>query len=196
MKNVFAGSHYHLVIGLLAVVGAGLLSPGCETRHDEVIGTEAQYKLLMPAKIDVLPFTKPRSWDDDQIPDGIEVVLRPLDSFGDQTKAIGTFRFELYTFQKADAEPKGKRVGFWEENLCSREMQSLHWDKITRTYRFRLAWTGERIRPGRYVLEVTYLAPSGLRLTDTYIMEARMSKEQAKEDVENRQKTPFNPFGR
>ena len=82
---------------------------GCEQRSEwyeknPSCLTEEHLGMLLPAKIDILPFTKPRSWDDDPVPDGIEVVLRPLDSFGDQTKAVGCFRFELYTFQKASSE--------------------------------------------------------------------------------------------
>jgi hypothetical protein len=187
-------------ISWLTLSVPGLVLTGCEKRStwgdsDTAAVPEEQMKLLLPAKIDILPFTKPRSWDDDQIPDGIEVVLRPLDSFGDQTKAIGCFRFELYTYQKANSEVKGRRIGFWEESLTTRESQYLHWDKITRTYRFRLAWnSGQKPRPGKYVLEATYLAPSGLRLTDTYILEARVPKEQYKENIENKQKSPFKLF--
>jgi hypothetical protein len=123
------------------------------------------------------------------------VVLRPLDSFGDQTKAVGCFRFELYAFRKADSNPRSRRVGFWEEGLTTREAQCLHWDKITRTYRFRLAWTGEKPRPGKYVLDVTYVAPSGLRLTDTYILEVRLPKEVYKENIETKgSRNPFRVF--
>jgi len=172
---------------------------GCEQRSDcseknSSSLTEEQVRMLMLAKIEVLPFTKPRSWDDDAVPDGIEVVLRPLDSFGDQTKAIGTFRFELYTYQKASSNPKGQRVGFWEEDLRTRQSQLLHWDKITRTYRFRLAWTGQSPKPGKYVLEVTYLSPSGLRLNDVYILVAQMPREQVKENVEGRRNGGLNMF--
>ncbi|MFA5865905.1 MAG: hypothetical protein WC975_14630 [Phycisphaerae bacterium] len=190
----------YLLPVFLLLTALSFIITGCEQRNSGAKGgstpwaTNEQYKLLLPAKIDILPFTKPRSWDDDQIPDGIEVVLRPLDSFGDQTKAVGCFRFELYTFQKASGETKGQRIGFWEENMTTKESQNLHWDKITRTYRFRLAWTGEKTRQGKYVLEVTYLAPSSLRLTDTYIMEARVSKEQTKENIEKKQKSNFKLF--
>lgn len=189
-------------MGTVGLAGIAILFclglAGCERRTDAdpaACTPEEQLKLLLPAKIDVLPFTKVKSWDDDQIPDGIEVVLRPLDSFGDQTKAVGCFRFELYTYRKADSDIRGQRVGFWEENLNTRNAQSLHWDKITRTYRFRLVWTGETPRPGKYVLEVTYLAPSGLRLVDTYVLEARPPKEVYKESIENKgARNPFKVF--
>jgi len=193
MKNLWNRTKY-IWVGILSAASLVSLAGGCEKRDGWGVmngaSCEEQLKLYMPMKIDILPFTKPRSWDEDQIPDGLEVVLRPLDSFGDQTKAIGCFRFEVYTFAKADSNPRGKRVGFWEENLTTRDAQALHWDKITRTYRFRLAWNDEasKIRQGKYVRDVTFLAPNGLRLTDTYIMEARLPKEAYKENIENKQK--------
>jgi hypothetical protein len=151
---------------------------------------QQQMSLLLPTKIDIMPFTKPKSWNDDPMPDGIEVVLRPLDSFGDQTKAIGLFRFELYLFQKASSDSKGQRIGFWQEDLSTRESQYKHWDRITRTYRFRLSWAGEAVRPGKYVLEVTYVSPSGSRLSDSYIIEATLPREQIKEKIEKKQQQP------
>lgn len=192
-----------LLLGL-----GGLLAGGCQRGHSTTwsvtepssgqattqAATFEQYDLLMPAQIEILPFSKPRSFDADQIPDGIEVVLRPLDSFGDQTKAVGIFRFELYLFQKASAEPRGQRIGFWEENLGTHEGQVLHWDRITRTYRFRLSLAGQPVRPGKYVLEVTYLSPVGMRLSDTYIIEATMPREQVKEKIEKERESGLKLF--
>jgi hypothetical protein len=199
-------SRYCLIVVVLVGL-AGILAGGCQQKTTTWSVTEptscdatsqpanfGQYDLLAPATIEILPFSKPRSFDDDQIPDGIEVVLRPLDSFGDQTKAVGLFRFELYLFQKASAEPKGARIGFWEENLSTREAQLLHWDRITRTYRFRLSLAGQAIKPGKYVLETTYLAPTGQRLTDTYIIEATVPREQLKENIEKEQQSGMNLF--
>ena len=153
-----------------------------------------QYDLLMPAQIEILPFSKPKSWDSDQIPDGVEVVLRPLDSFGDQTKAVGLFRFELYLFQKASSDPRGQRIGFWEENLMTRQSQLLHWDRITRTYRFRLSLAGQSVRPGKDVLEVTYLSPTGTRLGDNYTVETTLPREQIKEEIERERQDGLKLF--
>jgi hypothetical protein len=147
---------------------------------------QEQLDLLLPTRIEVLPFTKAKSWDNDQKLDGLEVVLRPLDSFGDQTKAIGLFRFELFLFEKASSDSRGPRIGFWEEDVTSREMLEIHWDRITRTYRFRLGWVGKQIPSGKYVLEVTYITPYGQRLSDTYVMEACVSREQIKEKAEQK----------
>lgn len=56
-----------------------------------------------PRSIKVLPFTKPRSFDDDNFPDGIAVSLQPRDGAGDPVKAYGTFLFELYAYRPASA---------------------------------------------------------------------------------------------
>ncbi len=146
----------------------------------------AQIDLLLPKKIDILPFTKPVSFDDDAIPDGIEVVLRPLDTFGDQTKAVGLFRFELYQAKKASADPRGERLGIWEVDLNSIESQKKHWDRITRTYHFKLGWAGERVKAGRYVLEVTHMSPWGKRLNATYIIQAAPPRGLIKEQIEKK----------
>jgi len=169
-------------------------NPGMEATSQPAGDVQEQMSLLMPTKIDIMPFTKPKSWDDDQKPDGIEVVLRPLDSFGDQTKAIGLFRFELYLFKKASSDTRGPRNGLWQEDLSSREAQYKHWDRITRTYRFRLGWAGENVRPGKYILDVTYISPSGSRLSDSYIMEATLPREQIKENIEKKQQNGLKMF--
>jgi hypothetical protein len=158
------------------------------------LSPEEQLQLLLPTRIEILPFTKPKSWDNDPIPDGIEVVLRPLDTFGDQTKAVGQYRFELYVFQNANSNPRGKRIGFWEEDLSTKASQYKHWDRITRTYRFRLAWTEEKVKPGRYVLDVTYTPPTGDRLKDTFILEARIPREVYKEKIEGKERDGFKLF--
>ena len=125
-----------------------------------------QYDLLMPAQIEILPFSKPKSWDSDQIPDGIEVVLRPLDSFGDQTKAVGLFRFELYLFQKL-LPTRGQRIGFWEKLMTRQGSFALGPDHAN----LPISPEPRRsvVRPGKICLEVTYLSPTGTRLGDTYI---------------------------
>jgi len=147
-----------------------------------------QIDLLLPRKIDILKFTKPASFDDDQIPDGLEVVLRPLDAYGDQTKAIGRFRFELYQSRKASADPRGTRLGLWEVDLSSKEAHDQHWEWVSRTYRFRLLWTGQQVKPGKYILDVTYISPWGQRITGTYELEAQIPREKIKERIEKRRK--------
>lgn len=194
----------HRPIGVLILTaGALILTAGCQKHQHAIWPKESPTSqqasaeaadLLQPRQIDVLPFTKPTSFDDDIVPDGIEVVIRPLDEFGDQTKAVGVFRFELYVAKKASSDARGPRVGIWEQDLTSRSAQADHWDRITRTYRFRLMWTGESPRPGKYILEVTYLPPTGPRISTLYPIEAAMPKAQMHQQ-QNDNKKSNNPLG-
>jgi hypothetical protein len=170
-----------IVAPLAAVLLIAIWAGGCE-KHPYAVepgATESatadaseQVDLLLPRTIEILPFTKPASFDDDAIPDGIEAVIRPLDAFGDQTKAVGRFRFELYAFKPASSDHRGDRLGMWEVDLSDRAAQTDHWDRITRTYRFHLLWTGRPPRPGKYIIEVTYLPPIGQRIASQYEIDA------------------------
>lgn len=176
--------------------GALMLLAGC-ARPIRVFGNrpsrhappaDEQITMLLPHKIDILPFTKPASFDDDAIPDGIEVVLRPLDNVGDQTKAIGQFRFELYHYRRASSDSRGESLGQWNIAVDTPAAQEQHWDRITRTYRFRLEWTGKQPQPGKYVLEVTYIAPWGQRLSSLYTLQATVPRRRIKETTDKKQK--------
>ena len=166
-----------------------LIVGGCESLSSSKPSIDKQLELLLPQKIEIMPFTKLRSWDDDQLPDGIEVVLRPLDAFDDQTKAIGTFRFELHLFRKASSDSRGTRIGFWEVDITNKKAQMQHWDPITRTYRFRLQWDGPAPLPDKYVLQATYISPAAKRITDLHIFEIRehklLLKEKAEQQLQN-----------
>jgi len=171
---------YPVVALLIAGLAVSALT-GCQR---EPVSLQGQIELLQPSRIEVLQFTKPRSWDGDETPDGLEVVLRPLDAFGDQTKAVGTFRFELHLYRKASSDPRGERIGFWEVPVDTRKAQVQHWDPITRYYSFRLQWDGPTPQSGKYVLHVTYISPWGKRLADTYVFEIRQPKLRIKEKIE------------
>ncbi len=172
-----------------AVLIICLIAGGCKSPSSSKPSINSQLELLLPQKIEIMPFTKLRSWDDDQLPDGIEVVLRPLDAFDDQTKAIGTFRFELHLFRKASSDSRGTRIGFWEVDITNKKAQMQHWDPITCTYRFRLQWDGPAPLPGKYVLQVTYISPWARRISDLYILELRehklLLKEKAEQQLQN-----------
>lgn len=163
---------------------------GCShgtARPDGSVAAGRRIDLLLPKTIDILPFTRPASFDQDAIPDGIEVVLRPLDAFGDPVKVIGTFRFELYMFRKASADTRGHRLGFWQVDLTDEQAQKKHWDRFPPTYRFRLGWSPElKIERGKYVLEVTYLSPWNQRLSATHIIDAEVPRARMKQKTENR----------
>jgi hypothetical protein len=132
-----------------------------------------QLELLSPQKIQILPFTKARSFDDDDTPDGVLVVLAATDIFGDHVKAVGDFRFELYEFRPASGDPKGRRLGFWEQPIRTVADHRRHWDAFTQTYEFELYWDTSLQTDERYVLQATYVGPDQRRLFDEYVFDFR-----------------------
>jgi hypothetical protein len=132
-----------------------------------------QLELLIPQQIQVLPFTKARSFDSDEMPDGIIVVLAATDVFGDHVKAVGDFRFELYEFRPASGDPKGRRLGFWEQPIRTVADHTNHWDAFTQTYEFELYWDSSLQTDKRYVLQTMYMGPGEKRLFDEYVFDFR-----------------------
>jgi hypothetical protein len=131
------------------------------------------FSLMLPQELKIQPFTRIQSFDDDEIPDGILAVVRPLDRFGDPVKAVGLFYFELWSYRDASGDRKGERLAFWERNIATAEEVRLYWTRV-QMYEFRLAWTEgvEDIRPGRkYILTATYRAPWEETIRDEYVFE-------------------------
>jgi hypothetical protein len=137
--------------------------------------------MLLPREIKIQPFTKIKSFDADPVPDGIAVVLRPTDRFGDPVKVVGHLYFELYAYKKASGERKGERLEFWERTIATSEDQRLYWDRTAQMYEFPLVWTqGAPPAPNRkYILTATYRAPWDETFQDEYVLEFALSKAEA-----------------
>lgn len=111
--------------------------------------------LLLPNAIRIHPFTGTQIFDADRNLRGVDVRIEVMDAYGDAAKAFGDFRFEMYQFIPNSIDPKGKRIATWEESLIEPKKNLLHWDKITRTYEFKLQWD-EPIAPGRQFVLLAY----------------------------------------
>lgn len=132
--------------------------------------------LMLPQSIKIQPFTKIRSFNQDDIPDGILAVVRPVDAFGDPVKAAGLFYFELWTYVQASGMPRGERLAYWERNITNAEEVRLYWTRAE-MYEFQLAWTAgvEAVQPGqKFVLTATYRAPWDETLQDEYIIDFQL----------------------
>lgn len=141
--------------------------------------TEQLIDYYSPRTIRILPFTKARSFDDDAVPDGIGVSLRPLDGTGDPVKAYGTFIFELYAHRDASGNHRGDLLQSWTQPVADPEDQKRFWERVTSTYEFQLSWEGQPIPPQKkYVLAVSFQAPGGKRLFDEYTFEFRVLREE------------------
>lgn len=152
---------------------AVVILAGCSSTPKVSAGKDDPLALLVARQIRIQPFTKIKSLDDDQIPDGILLVLRPTDVMGDPVKIFGRVYFELYAYQNASGERKGERLEFWERSLATPDDQKLYWDRTAQMYEFPLAWTqGVPSSPVRkYVLTATYRTPWDETLADEYVME-------------------------
>jgi hypothetical protein len=156
---------------------AAVMPLACRSTGPDNVPTEAEelemLSLMLPHAIEIQPFTKIASFNDDEIPDGIVTVVRPVDRFGDPVKAVGRFYFELWTYVDASALRRGERLAFWERMIATEEEVRLYWNR-GQMYQFELAWTAgmEQLRPGRkFILAVTYRTPWGKGIEDEYVME-------------------------
>jgi len=162
-----------LVFVATAISSSGLF--GCSTRTGEMAMTDTEsgqmIALLMPQSVKIQPFTKPKSFDKDNIPDGIEVLVQPLDKFDDPVKAVGIMQFELYSYRQASGQPKGERIQFWEVPIASAQQVRQFWDRTAQMYLFKLAVDEiGSLPPGqKYVLTVRYNSPQGEHLEDEYV---------------------------
>jgi hypothetical protein len=171
----------------LATLAAGALLPGplaCSTNSNGSVGPDEQTALhmLMPAAVKIQPFTQATSFDDDGIPDGIELMVQPVDRIGDPVKVVGRFTFELWTYRAASADRKGRQLQFWEVVLDSDKDQQRFWDRTAMMYVFNLDVVpgavppGEDtgpIVPGKLVVVAAYHTPSGEHLVDEFDLDVR-----------------------
>jgi len=148
---------------LTAIGGTACHQPAAPVEQGPV--AEEVRRLTHPQRVIVLPFTKPKSFDSDPVPDGVEVTLRVVDVMNDPVKAWGTFRFELFERRPASGDPRGERLQNWAKTIGIVDDQVNYWDRVTQTYRFPLGWEGRPLEPERtYVLDVLFAPPEGDRI--------------------------------
>jgi len=181
------------IMGAL-LLGGVLVLAGCPRGNipevTEGATTEQLIDYYSPRSIEILPFTKPRSFDDDAFPDGIGVSLRPLDGAGDPVKAYGTFIFELYDYRPASGRHRGQPLQSWTQPVADLDDQKRFWERVTSTYEFQLSWEGQPIPPQKkYLLTASFQAPGSKRLFDEYEFEFRVRRE----DILNAMSEPEQP---
>ena len=170
-----------LIWAVLLCGGAVALGAGCErgrvSEASDGPSTEELVSYYSPQSIKILPFTKPRSFDEDAIPDGLGVSVRTLDAAGDPVKAYGTFIFELYAYKPGTSDHRGPLLHTWTQPITSPKDQKQYWERVTTTYEFQLSWEGQPIEPQKkYILTATLQAPGAKRLFDEYEFEFRISR--------------------
>jgi hypothetical protein len=100
----------------------------------------------------------------------IKVYVSVLDAFDCQVKSPGTFRFELYERVQTSSEPRGARIGLWPDvDLTDAVENNGYWRDFLRAYEFSLNFQPKSGH--RYILEVTFLGPTGKRLSGDFALE-------------------------
>jgi hypothetical protein len=155
-------------IGALICVGGGA---GCQPTSRLVERAKGDAPMFAPIDIRVHPFTSVKDWTADGQPDGVEALVELQDRFRDPTKATGTILFELYTYRRTYPDPRGDRLAAWRGSVMTLEEQRAHWNRISRTYSFQLAYPEIRLERS-YVLQV-WFEHEGKRLTSQVVLEAQ-----------------------
>jgi len=135
------------------------------------------YAPYAPIKIDIMPLTgfvnlggtegaskinPPSVWR-------INVYVSLLDSFGSAIKSPGVFRFEMYEYVERQASPKGGRIAIWPDiDLSNAVENNKYWRDFLRAYQFNLPF--EPASNPSYILQVTFLCPTGKRLSDEFTL--------------------------
>ena len=106
-------------------------------------------------------------------PATVEAYVGLRDQFGDPIKAVGEFRFELFEYRAAFADPRGRRfedMGVQTVDLSSVEASQKHWDGITQSYRIPVVLPAKATGGRQIVLQVTFAQEPDYRLQDSLVL--------------------------
>jgi len=118
-------------------------------------------RMFEPKTLTIGFFTQTKDFDKVPGDDGLEVRVQPLDRFGDPTKAVGTFRIEVFEYLYRTSEPRGRRLGHWVVQVLDETANRKYYDPLDRSYVFPLLWAAG-VPPGmQIIVQVTYYPPGG-----------------------------------
>ena len=117
--------------------------------------------LFAPRTLVVGFFTRSKNFDETPGDDGLEIRLQPLDQFGDPTKAVGSYRIEVFTYRVRTGEKRGERLGHWFVPVLDAESNRKYYDAVDRSYVFPLLWDREIQAGASVIVQATYYPPGG-----------------------------------
>jgi len=119
--------------------------------------------IFTPKSLVIGYFTETRNFGGNEGESGIEVRLRPLDQFGDPTKAIGSYRIEVFEYRQYSGEKRGVRLGHWFISVLDIESNRKYYDAVDRSYVFPLLWD-KTVEAGKMVVvQATFYPPAGFQ---------------------------------
>lgn len=138
--------------------------PASKTEHSSDVDLYTPYA---PTKVDIMPLTGLVGLGStEQLPQ-VDIYVSLLDSFGSQIKTPGIFRFEVYEYVRLSSEPFGKRIAIWPDiDLTNAAENNKYWQDFLRAYQFNLPFEPKGLQS--YILQVTFLSPTGRRLSDEF----------------------------
>jgi hypothetical protein len=155
---------------LWAVLPVLLCLSSCES--SPYARDSADKTMFGPAGMRIHPiFTEPKDFDGNGSIDGIEALVELTDQFGDSTKASGQVMFELHTYRKYAADPRGHLLETWAFPIHTLKEQKEHWRRIGGAYSFQLPYPGLLgIREKTVTLSAEVTLDAGGRLNDQVIV--------------------------
>jgi len=119
--------------------------------------------MFAPQSLVIGFFTRSKDFDGDGNDDGLEVRLQPLDQFGDPTKAVGSYRIEVFQYRLRTNEKRGDRLGHWFVSALDAESNRKYYDPVDRSYVFPLLWETPIEGGTKVIVQATYYPPGGFQ---------------------------------
>jgi len=119
--------------------------------------------MFAPASLVIGFFTRSRNFGGGAGDEGLEVRIQPLDQFGDPTKAVGSFRIEVFLYRVRSSEKKGDRLGHWFIKVLDVESNRKYYDPVDRSYVFPLLWETPIESGVQVIVQATYYPPGGFQ---------------------------------
>lgn len=136
--------------------GENATSTGDDAIDDERAGV-IDHAAFAPARLRVHPLTRFVRNDPLSGKSIVETRVEFLDQFGHTTKGRGELRFEMFGIGNTNLDRSGNRarLGFWSVDISGLSNNLLHYDDVTRTYRFALQIDEDVQMPSRIRVRVT-----------------------------------------
>jgi hypothetical protein len=168
---------------LLALLGLS----ACASTSTPQPRTAEEEQLFGPVSMKLDTFSKVKSWNSDNVPNGIEALIEFDDRFGDRIKASGVVIFELYDYRPYWPDPRGARLANpWTASLTTYDDQKAHWEAASGAYLFRLAYD-QAAWNHDYVLTATFQSAAGTRFFSRIVLQ--------RQQPENREPTTTTSAG-
>lgn len=119
--------------------------------------------MFAPTSLAIGFFTRSRDFDGQPGDDGLEVRIQALDQFGDPTKAVGSYRIEVFSYRTLTTEKRGDRLGHWYVPVLDVESNRKFYDPVDRSYVFPLLWEKPIPAGTTVIVQATFYPPEGFK---------------------------------